>query len=192
MCVYIPVDLAVQKAKFRSRISPTVSGRFIITSPNSASILCQPFSATISSNEENTKMFGILRIPGFVNHKGKDVNSDWLTDRQNERSILGHAQFYKQKMKGHDPDIDTAQTPKRFDGRLALLKKIRKTVGDSIQAVSLIVTNSKDRSIEHSENSFQKSLTIQTQIHGSQLDFLIEKKIGTKSLLASREIEIFL
>ena len=26
-------------------------------------------------------LFGILRIPPFVNHKGKDVNSDWLADQ---------------------------------------------------------------------------------------------------------------
>ena len=36
-------------------------------------------------------LFGILRIPPFVNHKGKDVNSDWLADQWDERSVLGHA-----------------------------------------------------------------------------------------------------
>ena len=35
-------------------------------------------------------------------------------------------------MKGDDPEIATAQTPKRFDGRLALLEKIRKTFTDNI------------------------------------------------------------
>ena len=35
-------------------------------------------------------------------------------------------------MKGDDPEIDTAQTPKRLKGRLALLEKIRKTFTDSI------------------------------------------------------------
>ena len=45
---------------------------------------------------------------------------------------LGHAQFHKERMKGDDPEIDAAQTPKRFDGRLALLEQIRKTFTDSI------------------------------------------------------------
>ena len=35
-------------------------------------------------------------------------------------------------MKDDDPEIDTAQTPKRFDQRLALLGKTRKTFTDSI------------------------------------------------------------
>ena len=35
-------------------------------------------------------------------------------------------------MKGDDPEIDTAQTPKLFDGKLALQEKIRKTFADSI------------------------------------------------------------
>ena len=39
----------------------------------------------------STDMFGILRIPPFVNHKGKDINSDWLADQWDERSGLGHA-----------------------------------------------------------------------------------------------------
>ena len=45
---------------------------------------------------------------------------------------MGHAQFHKGRMKGDDPEIDTAQTPKRFDGCLALQEKIRKTFTDSI------------------------------------------------------------
>ena len=77
-------------------------------------------------------MFGILRIPPFVNHKGNDVKSDWLADQWDERSVLGHAQFHKGRMKGNDPEIDTAQTPKRFDRRLALLGKTQKTFTDSI------------------------------------------------------------
>ena len=77
-------------------------------------------------------LFGILRIPPLVNHKGNDVNSDWLADQWDERSVLGYVQFHKRRMKGGDPKIDTAQTPKRFDWRLALLGKIRKTFTDSI------------------------------------------------------------
>ena len=77
-------------------------------------------------------LFGILQIPPFVNHKGKDVNSDWLADQWDERSVLGHAQLHKGRMKGDDHYIDTAQTPKRFDWRLALLGKILKTFTDSI------------------------------------------------------------
>ena len=77
-------------------------------------------------------MFGILRIPPFVNHKGNDVNSDWLADQWDERSVLGHSQFHKGRTKGDDPEIYTAQTPKRFDRRLALLGKTRETFTDSI------------------------------------------------------------
>ena len=77
-------------------------------------------------------MLGILQIPPFVNHKGKVVNSDWFADQWDERSVLGHAQFHKGRMKGDDPEIHTAQTPKRFDGRLALLEKTLQTFTDSI------------------------------------------------------------
>ena len=35
-------------------------------------------------------------------------------------------------MKGDDPQIDTAQTLKRFNGRLALQEKIQKTFADRI------------------------------------------------------------
>ena len=80
-------------------------------------------------------LFRILRIPPFVNHKGKDVNSDWLANQWDERSVLGHAQFHKGRMKGNDPQIDTAQTPKRFDWRLALLGKILKTFTDSADSI---------------------------------------------------------
>ena len=45
---------------------------------------------------------------------------------------FGHAQFHKGWMKGDDPKMDTAQTPKRFDWRLSLLGKIPKTFTDSI------------------------------------------------------------
>ena len=78
------------------------------------------------------KLFGILRIPPFVNDKGKDVNSDWLADQWDERSVLRHARVNKGRMKGDDPQIDTAQTPKCFDWRVALQGKIQKTFADSI------------------------------------------------------------
>ena len=45
---------------------------------------------------------------------------------------MGHSQINKGKMKRDDPEIDTAQTPKRFDRRLALEEKIRKTFTDCI------------------------------------------------------------
>ena len=67
-----------------------------------------------------------------MNEKGKDVNSDWLADQWDERSVLGHVRINKGKMKADDPQIDTAQTPKRFDWRLALQGKIQKTFADSI------------------------------------------------------------
>ena len=87
----------------------------------------------IKIDTKTHRLFGILRIPPFVNHKGKDVNSDWLAGRQSdERSILGHAQINKGRMKGDGPEIDNAQTPKHFDGRLALQEKIQKTFAESI------------------------------------------------------------
>ena len=70
------------------------------------------------------ELFGILRIPPFVNDKGNDVNSDWLADQWDERSVLGHARINKGRMKGDEPEIDTAQTQKRFDQHLALQEKI--------------------------------------------------------------------
>ena len=48
------------------------------------------------------------------------------------QAFLGHAQIHKERMKGSAHEIDTAQTLKRLDGRLALLEKIRKTFTDSI------------------------------------------------------------
>ena len=65
-------------------------------------------------------LFGILQITPFVNHKGKDVNSDWLADQWDEQSILGHAQVHKGWMKGNDSDINTVHSPKRLDRRLTL------------------------------------------------------------------------
>ena len=75
---------------------------------------------------------GILQIPPFVNHKGKDVNSYWPAGQWEERRVFGHAQINKGRMKGDDPEIDTAHTPKRFGGRLALQEQLRNTFADSI------------------------------------------------------------
>ena len=58
-----------------------------------------------------------------MNDKGKDIN---------ERSVLGHARVNKGRMKGDDPQIDAAQTPRRFDWCLSLQGKIQKTFADSI------------------------------------------------------------
>ena len=77
-------------------------------------------------------LFGILPSSPFVNQKGRDVNADWLASQWYERSILGHMQMNKGIMKGDDPEIDTVQTPKRFNGRLTFREKIRKTFADSI------------------------------------------------------------
>ena len=71
--------------------------------------------------------------PPFINHKGNEVNSDWLANQWDKRSGLGHAQYHKGRRKGQRKhEIDNTQTPKCFDGRLALLEKIRKTSTDSI------------------------------------------------------------
>ena len=78
-----------------------------------------------------------------MNDKGKDVNSDWFADQWDERSVLGHAhhaRVNKGRMKGDDPQIDTAQNPKRFDWRLALQGKIQKTFADSIPNKSVKMT----------------------------------------------------
>ena len=45
---------------------------------------------------------------------------------------FGACVISQRRMKGDDPEIDAAQTPKRFDRRLALLGKTRKTFTDSI------------------------------------------------------------
>ena len=78
------------------------------------------------------ELFGILRIPPFVNDKGKDVNSDWLASQWDERSVLGHAPINKGRMKGDDPKIDTAQTQSASTGIWLFRRKIRKTFPDSI------------------------------------------------------------
>ena len=93
--------------------------------------------------QNRAHLFGILRIPPFVNHKGKDVNSDWHAGQWDERSVLGHARINKGRMKGDDPEIDTAQTPKRFDGNLTLQEKIRKTFADSIPNNHSIIERAK-------------------------------------------------
>ena len=41
-------------------------------------------------------------------------------------------QINKGKMKNDDLEIDTLQTPKRFEGRLALQERILKTFADNI------------------------------------------------------------
>ena len=92
-------------------------------------------------------LFGILRIPPFVNDKGKDVNSDWLADQWDERSVLGHARVDKGRMKGEDPQSDTAQTPKRFDWRLALQGKTQKTFAVSIPKSYSCTGNVRSRGV---------------------------------------------
>ena len=47
-------------------------------------------------------------------------------------AFLGACAISQRKDEGDDPEIDTAQTPKRFNWRLALVEKIRKTFTDSI------------------------------------------------------------
>ena len=48
-------------------------------------------------------------------------------------------------MKGDDPEIDTAQTSKRLDGHLALLKKIQKTFTESIPDIVKAIDMVKSR-----------------------------------------------
>ena len=69
-------------------------------------------------------LFGVLRTPPFVNHKGKEVNSDWFVGQLDERSVLGQAQISKGRM-GDDPKVDTAQTQSACT-RLALLGKSKR------------------------------------------------------------------
>ena len=95
------------------------------------SLICIPNQATSPFASLNSIVWDNANSP-FVNHKGKDVHSDWLADQWDERSVSGHAHIHKGRMKVDDPEIDTAQTAKRLDGRLALLEKIRKTFTDSI------------------------------------------------------------
>ena len=67
-------------------------------------------------------------------------------------------------MKGDDPKIDTAQTPKRWNGRLAPLEKIRKTFTDSIPNKEIL----KKLSLVHTRSfsslrSYRKSKKTKTQ-----------------------------
>ena len=62
-------------------------------------------------------LFGILRTPPFVNHSGKDVNSDWL------EVIWRRVRIHRRKTKDDDPAISTAQNPKHLDGVLALSRE---------------------------------------------------------------------
>ena len=79
-----------------------------------------------SSNRSPRKHFlksGLVRDTAnspFCESQRKDVKSDWLAGQLDERSVLGHAQINKGRTKGDDPEIDTAQTPKRFNRNMAL------------------------------------------------------------------------
>ena len=86
----------------------------------------------------NRSLFRILRTPSFANHKVKVVNSDWLADQWDGRSVLGHTQFHKGRVKDDYAEIDTAQIPKHFERRLTPLEQIRKTFIDSIPNKSRI------------------------------------------------------
>ena len=77
---------------------------------------------------------------------GRDVNSDWFADQWDERSVLGHARFHKGRMKDDHTEIETAQ---RFDGRLALLEKIRKTFTYSIPNNMAVFTRTVQVSVDH-------------------------------------------
>ena len=84
------------------------------------------------NSELSSEIVWILQIPPFCKSQRKEVSSDWLADQKDKQSIFGHAQFHKRRMKGDDLAINTAQTPKCFDGCLALLEKIQKTFTDTI------------------------------------------------------------
>ena len=60
-----------------------------------------------------------------------------LINRTSE-AFRGMHNFTK-KNEGHDPEIDTAQTAKRLDGRLVLLEKILETFTDSVPNKAVFV-----------------------------------------------------
>ena len=65
--------------------------------------------------------------------KATSIVDEALSEAKQFYNRLSEAkQFYKGRTKFDDPEIDTAQTPKRLDERLALLEKIRNTFTDSI------------------------------------------------------------
>ena len=105
-----------------------------------------------------SKLVGILRASPFVNHKGKDVSSDWLAVQWDDRSVLRHAQFHKGRMKCDDPEIDSAQTPKSFDGHLAPLERIRRTFINSIPNKSQLRSRWFKEFVERSCFILSKSL----------------------------------
>ena len=85
-------------------------------------------------------------------------------------------------MKGDDPEIDTAQTPKRFDGPLALLKKVRMTFTVSNP------NNQGDNKIEYyaalNERCillFSKSFALSAKLHIAICDNCIVTSLSTTS-----------
>ena len=60
----------------------------------------------------------------YVNPNKKEVNSAWLSDERDERSVLGHTRIHKGKLKDDHPEIATAHNPKVLDESIALLEKI--------------------------------------------------------------------
>ena len=67
-----------------------------------------------------------------MNNKEKDLNSDWLADQWDERSVLRHARVNNGRMKGDDPQIDIAQTPKALRLASGSSGENPKTFADSI------------------------------------------------------------
>ena len=82
---------------------------------------------------------GYCKFPRLYITKGKALTL--IGSLINGTSVLGHAQFHTGRTKGDDPKIDTSQTPKRLDGHLTLLEKIRKTFTDSIPNTFLYIND---------------------------------------------------
>ena len=71
-------------------------------------------------------LFEILQTLPFVDHKGREVNSDRLPDQWDERCVLGLARIHREEIKADGPEITTAHNPKFFDGGPALQEQIWK------------------------------------------------------------------
>ena len=78
---------------------------------------------------------------------------------------MEHAQFYKGRIKGDDPEINTVQTPKCFDGHLALLKKIGKT--DIVASQTILENDSCPHFLIKRADLGQKNILFKSVTTGS-------------------------
>ena len=57
-------------------------------------VYSQPCPVFVTCDSDTVLVRDIANSPS-VNHKGKEVNSDWFSDQWDERSVLGHARIHE-------------------------------------------------------------------------------------------------